>query len=102
MGPFFILNKRNNILPSSIKNFIREPLEFSAGSHLVETGRELEIRDERKKQILQNLRVTNYKHAIESFNAGEFSFHSGCIFHGAGANISIHIRKMMTVIYKDS
>jgi ectoine hydroxylase-related dioxygenase (phytanoyl-CoA dioxygenase family) len=53
------------------------PLEFSAGSHVIEAGRDLEIGDESEAQIQQNLRVTDFKHVIEPFDAGEISFHSG-------------------------
>lgn len=78
------------------------PLEFSAGSHLIESGRELEISDESERQIQQNLRVTDFKHVIEPFDAGEISYHSGWVFHRAGANISNQMRKVMTIIYMDS
>ena len=36
---------------------------------------------------------------IESFDAGEISFHSGWIFHRAGANTTDKTRKVMTIIY---
>ena len=51
--------------------------------------------------IQQKLRVTNFKHVIEPFDLGEVSFHSGWVFHRAGANITNEIRKVMTVIYMD-
>lgn len=77
------------------------PLEFSAASHVIVEGRELEIGDESEKIIQQNLRVTDYRHVIESFDAGEISFHSGWVFHRAGANNSGQMRKVMTIIYMD-
>ena len=77
------------------------PLEFSAGSHVIEAGRELEIGDESERQIQQNLKVTDFKHVIEPFDAGEISFHSGWVFHRAGANISNRMRKVITIIYMD-
>lgn len=77
------------------------PLEFSAGSHRIVEGRNLEISDESERQIEQKLRVTDFKHVIEPFDAGEISFHSGWIFHRAGANSTSQIRKVMTVIYMD-
>ena len=77
------------------------PLEFSAGSHVIEAGRDLEIGDESEVQIQQNLRVTDFKHIIEPFDAGEISFHSGWVFHRAGANITGQMRKVMTIIYMD-
>lgn len=77
------------------------PLEFSAGSHRIAAGRELEISDESETFIEQKLRVTDFKHLIEPFDAGEISFHSGWVFHRAGANTTKEIRKVMTIIYMD-
>ncbi|MEN9968927.1 MAG: hypothetical protein RIR94_1111, partial [Bacteroidota bacterium] len=77
------------------------PLEFSAGSHVIVEGRELEIGDESEAKIQKTLRVTDFEHVIEAFDIGEISFHSGWIFHRAGANITDQMRKVMTVIYMD-
>lgn len=77
------------------------PLEFSAGSHVIVEGRELAIGDDSEVKIQQKLRVTDFKHVIEPFDLGEVSFHSGWVFHRAGANQSEHLRKVMTVIYMD-
>ena len=77
------------------------PLEFSAGSHHIVEGRELEIGDESENFIQQKLRVTHFKHVIEPFDAGEISFHSGWVFHRAGNNTSSEVRKVMTIIYMD-
>jgi ectoine hydroxylase-related dioxygenase (phytanoyl-CoA dioxygenase family) len=77
------------------------PLEFSAGSHVIVEGRELEIGDESEQVIQSKLRVTDFKHVIEAFDCGEISFHSGWVFHRAGANITNDIRKVMTIIYMD-
>jgi ectoine hydroxylase-related dioxygenase (phytanoyl-CoA dioxygenase family) len=77
------------------------PLEFSAGSHAIVEGRELEIGDESEEKIQKTLRVTDFKHIIEAFDIGEISFHSGWIFHRAGANSTDQMRKVMTVIYMD-
>jgi ectoine hydroxylase-related dioxygenase (phytanoyl-CoA dioxygenase family) len=77
------------------------PLEFSAGSHQIVDGRELEISDESESAIQQKLRVTDFKHVIEAFDLGEISFHSGWVFHRAGANTTEQMRKVMTVIYMD-
>lgn len=77
------------------------PLEFSAGSHQIVDGRELEIGDESETVIQQKLRVTDFKHVIEPFDAGEISFHSGWVFHRAGANSTNQMRKVMTIIYMD-
>ncbi len=77
------------------------PLEFSAGSHQIVEGRELEIGDDSETIIQQRLRVTDFKHIIEAFDLGEVSFHSGWVFHRAGANVTDAMRKVMTVIYMD-
>ena len=77
------------------------PLEFSAGSHEILEGRELSISDDSESQIEKRLKVTDFEHIIEPFDAGEISFHSGWVFHRAGANSTNETRKVMTVIYMD-
>lgn len=77
------------------------PLEFSAGSHQIVEGRELEIGDESETAIQQRLRVTDFAHVVEAFDCGEISFHSGWVFHRAGANRTDAVRKVMTIIYMD-
>lgn len=77
------------------------PLEFSAGSHQIVEGRDLEIGDESETIMQQKLRVTDFRHVIEPFDAGEISFHSGWVFHRAGANQTDQMRKVMTIIYMD-
>ena len=77
------------------------PLEFSAGSHEILEGRDLEIGDASEVLIQRRLKVTDFKHVVEPFDLGEVSFHSGWVFHRAGANASEKLRKVMTVIYMD-
>jgi ectoine hydroxylase-related dioxygenase (phytanoyl-CoA dioxygenase family) len=77
------------------------PLEFSAGSHQIVEGRELAISDESEAVIQQKLRVTDFRHVREAFDLGEVSFHSGWVFHRAGANTTSTMRKVMTIIYMD-
>lgn len=77
------------------------PLEFSAGSNRLIAGRELAISDESEVKLKEKLRVNDFPHIIEPYDIGEVSFHSGWIFHRAGANTSGQIRKVMTVIYMD-
>lgn len=77
------------------------PLEFSAGSHQITEGRDLSIGDKSENFMSERLRVTDFAHVIEPFDAGEISFHSGWIFHRAGANSTQHTRKVMTIIYMD-
>ena len=77
------------------------PLEFSAGSHVIIEGRELEISDKSEEIIDKKLRITDFKHIIEAFDLGEISFHSGWVFHRAGANTTDEMRKVMTIIFMD-
>ncbi|MGB1405179.1 MAG: phytanoyl-CoA dioxygenase family protein [Flavobacteriaceae bacterium] len=77
------------------------PLEFSAGSHKLAKGRDLSISDESESTIEQNLRINDFPHLIEAFDIGEVSFHSGWIFHRAGANTTSDMRKVITIIYMD-
>jgi ectoine hydroxylase-related dioxygenase (phytanoyl-CoA dioxygenase family) len=77
------------------------PLEFSAKSHLLQEGRQLKISDDSEQVIAKKLRLGDFKTIIEPFEAGEVSFHSGWIFHRAGANITDKMRQVMTMIYMD-
>jgi ectoine hydroxylase-related dioxygenase (phytanoyl-CoA dioxygenase family) len=77
------------------------PLEFSAGSHEIMEGRDLSISDESEAAIQKRLKVTDFEHVIEPFDIGEVSFHSGWVFHRAGANTTSDMRKVMTIIYMD-
>lgn len=77
------------------------PLEFSAGSHVIVEGRELAIGDDSEVLIQKKLRVTDFQHVIEPFDLGEVSFHSGWVFHRAGANQTEQMRRVMTVIFMD-
>ena len=77
------------------------PLEFSAGSHAIVEGRELEIGDQSEEVLQKKLRVTDFQHIIEPFDVGEVSFHSGWVFHRAGANRTDQMRRVMTIIYMD-
>ncbi len=77
------------------------PLEFSAGSQNIMSGRELSISDNSERVIRHNLRINNLPHIIEPYDIGEVSFHSGWVFHRAGANKTDTVRKVMTIIYMD-
>jgi len=77
------------------------PLEFSAGSHQIVEGRDLAISDESEAFLDKKLRVSDFKTVVEPFDLGEVSFHSGWVFHRAGANQTDTTRKVMTVIYMD-
>lgn len=77
------------------------PLEFSAQSHRLNNGRGLKISDESERQIARLLQDGGFRHVVEPFELGEVSFHSGWLFHRAGANTTANMRQVMTVIYMD-
>lgn len=77
------------------------PLEFSAKSYLLQGGRDLKISDDSERVISKKLRLNDFEQVVEAFDLGEVSFHSGWIFHRAGANTTEKMRQVMTVIYMD-
>ena len=77
------------------------PLEFSAKSFLLQDGRTLKISDDSENIIEKKLRLSDFEQVIESFDLGEVSFHSGWVFHRAGANKTDKMREVMTIIYMD-
>jgi ectoine hydroxylase-related dioxygenase (phytanoyl-CoA dioxygenase family) len=77
------------------------PLEYSAGSHRMKTGRDLKISDESQHLLEENLTRGAYEHIVEPFELGEVSFHAGWLFHRAGPNLTTQMRKVMTIIYMD-
>lgn len=77
------------------------PLEFSAGSNQLSTGRDLKIGDESQSVLETALNDHGYPHVIEPFSLGEVSYHSGWLYHRAGANQTDRMRKVMTMIYMD-
>lgn len=78
------------------------PLEFSAGSFRLTTGRDKPIGDESQKLLEDQLRKEGYQHYVDPFDIGEVSFHLGWLFHRAGPNQTNRMRKVMTMIYMDS
>ena len=77
------------------------PLEFSAKSFLLQDGRTLKISDDSENIIEKKLRLSDFEQVIEPFDVGEVSFHSGWVFHRAGANKTDKMREVMTIIYMD-
>jgi len=77
------------------------PLEFSAGSFKLETGRDKAISDESQQLLEDELRKRGFKQVAEPFSIGEISFHAGWLFHRAGPNRTNRMRKVMTIIYMD-
>jgi len=77
------------------------PLEFSAGSHRLETGRELAISDESEVHMAETLARGPFRHVAQPFDIGDVSFHAGWVYHRAGPNTTSVTRKAMTIIYMD-
>lgn len=77
------------------------PLEFSAGSQNLTTGRNNKISDESQALLETTLKEAGYPHVIEPFDIGEVSYHLGWLFHRAGPNKTQKMRSVMTVIYID-
>ena len=75
------------------------PLEFSAKSQQLQDGRTLKISDDSEAIIQKKLTLNDFEKVVEPFDLGEVSFHSGWIFHRAGANNTSQMRKVMTIIY---
>ena len=75
------------------------PLAFCEKSHRLAVGRELEISDESEAVLSGSLRQFNVEDS--AFDLGDVSFHSGWIFHRAGANSTDKPREVMTIIYMD-
>lgn len=77
------------------------PLEFSAKSQQLQEGRTFKISDDSEAVIQKKLTLHDFKKVVEPFDTGEISFHSGWVFHRAGANKTNNMRKVMTVIYME-
>ena len=77
------------------------PVEFSAKSQQLQEGRTLKISDDSESVIQKKLTLNDFKKVVEPFELGEVSYHSGWVFHRAGANATKYMRKVMTVIYMD-
>lgn len=76
------------------------PLAFAEKSHVVDIGRDMEISDE--SEAVMNRELKQFQLNETPFDLGEVSFHTGWLFHRAGANQSGRPRKVMTMIYMDS
>ena len=75
------------------------PLAFSAKSHHMQAGRNLEISDESEVTLQQALQ--KFEMEESGYELGDVSFHSGWTFHRAGANGTDRPREVMTMIYMD-
>lgn len=88
-------------IPLQETPLVMGPLEFSAQSFKLSTGRDKEIGDESQQVLKESLEKEGYEHVIEAFGVGEVSFHKGWLFHRAGANNTDKMRSVMTIIYMD-
>ncbi|RIQ30110.1 phytanoyl-CoA dioxygenase family protein [Jiangella rhizosphaerae] len=78
------------------------PLEFAAGSHRFEFGRDLPISDESEAALQVALAEQQLPVVNEPFALGDASFHLGWTFHHAGPNVAAEPRRVMTIIYIDA
>lgn len=78
------------------------PLAFYAGSHRSALGRDLPISDESEAAITAAMEAQQFPIVDQPFALGDVSFHSGWLFHKAGANVSQTPRSVMTIIYMDA
>ena len=78
-----------------------KPKKQEAAWQAFAEGRDMAISDESEAFMDKKLRISNFKTFVEPFDIGEVSFHSGWVFHRAGANLTNMTRKVMTIIYID-
>lgn len=78
------------------------PLAFYAGSHRSSLGRDMPISDESEAAITAAMEAQQFPIIDHPFALGDVSFHSGWLFHKAGANVSQTPRSVMTIIYMDA
>ncbi|NED97860.1 phytanoyl-CoA dioxygenase family protein [Phytoactinopolyspora alkaliphila] len=78
------------------------PLEFAAGSHRFEYGRDLPIGDESESALQTALAEQGFPVSSEPYALGDISYHQGWTFHRAGPNQTPTPRRVMTIIYIDA
>lgn len=75
-------------------------LRFASGSHEVGYLGDIPISDESEAKLGEFLRERGYPVAYSgAMRAGDATFHSGWVLHGAPGNSSPNMREVMTVIY---
>lgn len=77
-------------------------LEFAAGSHRIDIGRNLVISDESEERIEERIREEHCEISQSDYRMGDVSYHLGWTFHRAPANPTSYQRRVMTVIYMDA
>lgn len=78
------------------------PLEFAAGSHTYEYGRDLNIGDESERRIQTAVEAEGFSVDRAPYALGDVSYHLGWTFHHASPNQSNAPRRVMTIIYVDA
>lgn len=78
------------------------PLEFAAGSHRFEFGRDLPISDESEAALQHALGDQGFPTSSAPYGVGDASYHLGWTFHHAQPNRSTIPRRVMTIIYIDA
>lgn len=76
-------------------------LEYAAGSHRLDIGRDKPISDESEALIDAALAGASCPIVAKPFSLGEVGFHAGWLFHRAAPNSTDRTRKAMCVIYMD-
>ncbi|KAL3148398.1 hypothetical protein ABBQ38_013855 [Trebouxia sp. C0009 RCD-2024] len=77
------------------------PLQFAAGSHAHDLGRDLGIGGDAHKKIDAAVRKGGFEIVSRPFELGEVSFHSGWTFHQASGNNTDEPREVFTIIFMD-
>lgn len=77
------------------------PLQFAAGSHKHDLGRDLGIGGEAHKQIDAAVRQGGFDIVNKAFELGEVSFHAGWTLHQAAGNNTDVPREVFTIIFMD-
>lgn len=90
-------------LPLQPVDLAMGPMGFAPGSHrLDDAGRDLGISDESEAVIGAMLAARGFADEVAPYALGDASFHSGWVFHHAGANRTARARRAMTIIYMDA
>jgi ectoine hydroxylase-related dioxygenase (phytanoyl-CoA dioxygenase family) len=78
------------------------PLEFAAGSHRFDLGRDLAISDDSEALLQKVLSEQDFTIVSEPYGLGDVSYHLGWTLHHAQPNHSVSPRRVMTIVYMDA